>query len=239
MSRLRSHPVHHKPLQPGTPEHHIQLAMNIDPKTLINDPLFNELVDRAELTELHQEYGHLPVHMATVHVSHGLFQFFRNSVKVKRNRRGEVVLMLENPDHKILVHTKGHYPAGVYRLPTGGIKYHETVFNGFYREIDEETGLLADFVQFIGIIAYVFHWGIHTLPFISYIFKVKVEDNQPQVKDTGENITDFQWIPIADLGTIAHELESIQGSWGEWGAMRAIAHRVIFDTHVMDGTKLE
>lgn len=236
MSRLRSFPFHHKPHQPGPHTHKLQLTMNTNPEILINDPLFNELIDKAELKGLQQEFGRLPVHSVIAHISAGLFQFFRNSVKVKRTRRGEVVLLLENPGGKVLVHTKGHYPQEVYRLPTGGIKYHETVFNGFYREIDEETGLLADFVQFLGIITYVFHSGKHTLPFISYIFRVNVDDDQPRVKDFSENITDFKWIPAAELKDIARKLESLQDSWSDWGAMRAIAHRVIFDTHVTNGT---
>ena len=230
MSRLQSNIIHKRDRKPVRTSALVKLSLNIDPETVLANPLFGELVDKDELAELKQEYKRLPVHLASMRINHGLYKFFHDGVRVKRSRRGEVVLVLQNPDNEILIHTKGKYPDGIYRLLTGGIKYHETIFNGFYREFDEETGLLAQFVQLLGIVMYDFQYLQYNLPFVSYIFKASVDATPPRPKDFSEDITDFQWIPVKELKRIIRELESITNEWRDWGVMRAVAHRVVLQT---------
>jgi 8-oxo-dGTP diphosphatase len=233
MSRMQTHSGQKKVHKIAKASALIKLSLNIDPESILENPLFKEIVDKDECAELQQEYGHLPFHLASMRINYGLFKFFYDGVRARRSRRGEVVLVLENPEKKILIHTKRKYPAGIYRLPTGGIKYHETIFNGFYREFDEETGLLANIVQLLGIIAYDFSYMHHNLPFMSYIFKATVDGSPPQAKDFSEDITDFKWIAVKELARIIRELETIKNEWRDWGVMRAVAHRVVLETRLL------
>ncbi len=58
-------------------------------------------------------------------------------------RRAEVcyVLYRAEPRNGLLLHTKADYPAGCFRLPTGGVKPGEDVVGSLEREVFEETSL--------------------------------------------------------------------------------------------------
>jgi ADP-ribose pyrophosphatase YjhB (NUDIX family) len=58
----------------------------------------------------------------------------------KRGRAHDVTLLIRDGE-RIAVIAKHNYPAGVFRLPSGGLDPGETIESGARREAREETGL--------------------------------------------------------------------------------------------------
>jgi len=50
--------------------------------------------------------------------------------------------------------TKTFYPRGIFRLPTGGIKYDESILNALLRETHEEMGLDVLVRRLLAAVAY-------------------------------------------------------------------------------------
>src|SRR5512132_2149190 len=72
----------------------------------------------------------------------------------KRDRFGEVCMVVRRPSGKLLLSIKTFYPRGAHRLPTGGIHHGEGVFDALLRETHEETGLVTAPRRFLARIAY-------------------------------------------------------------------------------------
>lgn len=146
-----------------------------------------------------------------------------------RERRGEVVLLADLPGHKTIVHTKRFYPGGVYRLPSGGIRWEETALAAAVREMQEETGWQAEVEAFAGFCLFDLGWrGTRTL-FPSYLFVMRLTGSSraaPVPQDQDERIEDLREIALGDLEQVATRLESLEGSWAGWGRLRAWPHRL-------------
>ena len=67
------------------------------------------------------------------------------------DRRAEVVFAIEDPMGRIWVHAKRHYPSHIYRLPSGGVNWNESVEDALFREVAEETAFAVEVKQFIGL----------------------------------------------------------------------------------------
>jgi 8-oxo-dGTP diphosphatase len=143
------------------------------------------------------------------------------------DRRAEVVFAIED-DGCIWVHAKRNYPRNLFRLPSGGIGWGETVESALLREIAEETALAVEVVAFLGLIRYDFHWGNQVGEFASYVFHVRSSGGVPR-PDAGEAITEFRRVFVGELAAIAEELRSLPGERAAWGQWRAVAHELVFD----------
>lgn len=139
----------------------------------------------------------------------------------KGDRRAEVVFAVQDPCGSIWVHAKASYPRQVYRLPSGGIHWPESVEDALLREIAEETALPVQVRRFLGLIEYEFLHQGETAPFASYVFWVQSLGGVPQPQE-GEGITSFQLVPPDRLVELAAGLRSLAGdrrAWGEWRAL--------------------
>jgi len=145
---------------------------------------------------------------------------------VRRKRTAEVVLLLRRPDGEYLVHTKGFYPQGVYRLLSGGIKPGEDLVAATLREAHEETGLCVQLERFLARAEHCFTWQGGCLRFLSYLFLLAERGGVLASQDLGESITGFRQVPLSGLGEIAHRLESLTPEWNDWGRFRASMHRL-------------
>ncbi len=67
-------------------------------------------------------------------------------------RRSEVAMAIRRPSGGILLQTKAFYPAGTYRLPTGGIKDGEDVEHALLREVHEESNLDVEIERLVAVI---------------------------------------------------------------------------------------
>jgi 8-oxo-dGTP diphosphatase len=139
-------------------------------------------------------------------------------------RRGEVVLVICRPNGLIILHTKRFYPAGVYRLPSGGIRRGERVLEAMWRETQEETGLEVEIERFLGLLEYEFHHRDERLPFVSYVFLGRERGGYLAPQDESEQITAFRAVAVDELATVAEALRALPDPWRDWGAFRALAH---------------
>ncbi len=192
-------------------------------------PQLGELIDETEVAWLMSRYGpgqrlHVSIAMAETE-----FAYWWQKLVQQRNQRGEVVLAIQRADGSVLLHTKSFYPAGLYRLPTGGVLPWEKVLFGARREAKEETGFDIRIVRMAGIVTYHFHNGGRHMPFVSYVLLARSDGIQPVVADTAEHISDFRFIPPAQLRHIAQALRQLRGQLAGWGAFRALPHELVAD----------
>lgn len=145
-----------------------------------------------------------------------------------KNRRGEVVLVLQPEPGHVLVHTKEFYPPGVYRLPTGGILPGEAVLEALRREAAEEIGLSVEPERFLGLVEYRFRRGAEEATFASWAFLLRpVGQVTVRVQDASEQIAEFRTVPVDDLPRIAAQLRALPFPWTDWGHFRAVVHDLV------------
>jgi 8-oxo-dGTP pyrophosphatase MutT (NUDIX family) len=143
-------------------------------------------------------------------------------------RRAEVVMVVQRPDGRLLLHTKGHYPPDTYRLPSGGVRWGETVLDALAREQWEELGLRLAPAAMPGLIHYTLHYAERTIPFASYLFVLhSTEEVAPATQDPQEPISAFRWILPEEMPAVADHLRGVIRAWGEWGPFRAIVHALL------------
>jgi 8-oxo-dGTP pyrophosphatase MutT (NUDIX family) len=188
----------------------------------------NDLADWQEIAALEQTYGPFPRQHYRLKVRRQHFEYWGE--KVLYDRRGEVVLVVQRVSKEVLLHTKVFYPPGIYRLPSGGVSWGEGVVDALRREALEETGFTSRNEQPLGLISYDFQRGGRSVPFVSYVFLLTGVEGQPAVHDEGERISDFRWVPLSELGTVAEALRSLpEDSPGrqDWGRFRALVHEFV------------
>lgn len=152
------------------------------------------------------------------------FEYWREK---SAHRRGEVVLVIRRPSGRVLLHTKGFYPPGTYRLPSGGVRWGEEVLSAVHREAREETGLDVEVERFLGLIEVEFRHADQALPFVSYVFLVREIGGELAPQDSEEEITAFREVPPEELEAVANELEALPEEWRDWGRFRALAHHFV------------
>ncbi|MFQ6058676.1 MAG: NUDIX hydrolase [Anaerolineae bacterium] len=182
------------------------------------------MIDPREIGALAARYGAPERRRFALKFGEKEFNYWREK---SAHRRGEVVLVIRRPNRWVLLHTKGFYPPGTYRLPSGGVRWGEEVLSALYREAREETGLKVEVERFLGLIEYEFRHAGQALPFVSYVFLVREVGGELATQDAGEQITAFREVPLEELGAVARELEALTGWWRDWGRFRALAHRLV------------
>ena len=154
------------------------------------------------------------------------------------DRIGEVCMVVQRPNGKILLAIKTFYPRGAYRLPTGGIARGEPILGALRRETEEETGLQTEVRRFLGQVAYRARSRPDGPPiFHTFAFLLEVISGSLAARDDAEQIEDYKEVEPAELRSIAHHLERltsapsdrIRGDWSDWGKFRAVVHRVVAD----------
>lgn len=189
--------------------------------------LEKKVLDLNQVLDLHEKYGPIDFYRAELNVSQEYWESWYNVLNIKKNRTAEVALYIENADNTILLHTKPFYPPDIFRIPTGGIHPGEHVIDALHRELDEETSFTANSFLLFALLLYQFNYGGRTLPFVSYIFKVKVDGGEPHPKDDSENITGYRWIKTDQLLDVFHQLWNLKERWHDWGVMRSLPHKIL------------
>lgn len=139
------------------------------------------------------------------------------------DRRGEIAVCLRRANGYYLLHTKDLYP-GFYRLPTGGIFWHEGVIDALHREVHEETGLTLHNLRFLAVIGYEMRLHEHLVPFVTYLWYG--EEAGGTLAADGVEVAGFSELPLSSFAWIAQRLRDIPPPREAWGAWRAIAHEV-------------
>jgi len=171
-----------------------------------------------------ERYG-LPVEREYLHqVSKTTFRYWQ---LVRRKRVSEVVLLLRRRSGLYLVHAKGFYPEGTYRLLSGGVKPGEELTDAVGREALEETCLEVSIESFLAILRHQFIWKGQSLPFVSYLFEVAEKRGTLAFGDPDEDISGFREVTLEQVSALAEKLESLPPDWVDWGRFRATAHRLV------------
>lgn len=183
-------------------------------------------INEREITYLSAAYG-IPVRRKVeVEADEYLLTTRRSRSK---SIRGEVVLIIERPNNCILLHRKGWYERGVYRLLTGGIKLDEDVERALFRELEEETGFHDAAGRLLGILDCCITFRSDSSQFVSYLFYLSDLKGSLRIPNSKEDISDFRDIPISELPSVAENLRSVPApriSWGDW---RALAHDFAYE----------
>jgi len=175
----------------------------------------------------------------------GLAQWQRTAAE----RRGEIVFCVRRANGGLLLHTKRHYPAGTFRLLSGGIQHGESLSAALAREGKEELGWRPRVVRFLAVLAY--HWMLAdtAVRFASFVLVVESSGadafQSPSPQDETEGISGFRTVSIRNLKEVANQLASLplgiadtsafsEGDWGRWGRFRAIVHRLVHETLAED-----
>jgi ADP-ribose pyrophosphatase YjhB (NUDIX family) len=182
--------------------------------------------DQDEIAGLSLLYGKPVVKDVEVDADEYLF---RSREARSRRKRGEVVMVIEKTDGQVLLHRKGWYERGVYRLLSGGIDIGETVEETLHRELHEETGLRMGSSRFLGLLSCKLLYKSDSIRFDSYVFHIQNPQGQIRIPSTPEDISDFIEVPITELPTVAENLRSIIVPRSGWGRWRAIAHDFAYE----------
>lgn len=132
------------------------------------------------------------------------------------NNPRSAVTLLVLKDDKLLYTIRAHEPArGKYDLPGGFVDQHETAEAAARRELQEETGLRANALSYVGSVANDYLENIYTC---DSIFVVTDWEGTPQAADDAAELIwasadvigseDFAWTPYAGvLDTLKIELQ--------------------------------
>lgn len=187
--------------------------------------MFDQVYNQELLAGLTRRFGPFEHHQAELPVSTAIMLDMMEKMQVK-GRRGEVVMVVPDEEGHIWLHTKDFYPAGVYRLMTGGLEPGEPPQQALLREVEEETGFKTEIDRCLAVITYALSGNYMRLPFVSYLFLTMPTAGRPQPIDPHEAITNFRAVPVEALPEVATKLRSLEGEFADWGIFRAIAHEV-------------
>jgi ADP-ribose pyrophosphatase YjhB (NUDIX family) len=175
-------------------------------------------VTTRDLGWLRKRYGKFP-HVEKV-LADGDFAPVRGG-----GRRSEVAMAIRRPSGGILLQTKAFYPAGTFRLPTGGIKDGEHVEHALLREVHEESNLEVEIERLVAVIDHAVIDG--KAPFRSYMFLLRETGGTLKVNDPDEQISGWDERDLAGLERAARDLRGLDGTWRRWGQFRAVALEVL------------
>lgn len=145
------------------------------------------------------------------------------------DRRAEVVFAIQDPAGRIWVHAKAHYPDHLYRLPSGGVQWSESVQEALFREVEEETGLAVYVRRFVGLVEYRFHHGDSCVSFASYVFHLMSDGSRPRLPIDDE-ISAFHAVLPCQLLQLSADMRNMVGARRGWGQWRALVHDLVHDS---------
>ncbi|NLT73012.1 MAG: NUDIX hydrolase [Chloroflexi bacterium] len=168
-------------------------------------------------------YGRPEERDAIIQVSQETLDYWRN---LEDGRTAEVVMLVRRQNGRYLLHTKSFYPEGAYRLLTGGIHAGEDLVRAAMREGREETSLELRLERFVGIVRQSLTHDGEQFCFTSYLFELADQGGSLRAEDEGEGISGYREVSAASLPEVARQLECLDGDWADWGALRAVSHRL-------------
>ena len=157
----------------------------------------------------------------------------------RQGRTREVCMVIRRPSGRLLTATKTFYPAGVYRLLTGGVERGERVLAALLRETDEETGLRVAVRRLLAVIAYRAEDAADDDPPRCHTFAFLLDElgGALGATDPHEQIAAYGEAAPEDLRAIADRLERLPAvydprigeRWRDWGRPRAAIHYAVHD----------
>ncbi len=156
----------------------------------------------------------------------------------RKDRYGEVCMVVRRKNGHLLTMKKTFYPKNAYRLLTGGIKRNESIFDALLRETNEETGLEVETRRFLVATPYTTSSTGEQPVFYTFAFLLDETGGTLGVLDEHERVEALREIESEQLPAMADFLEQIDGpsysraiggSWRDWGRFRAAIHRLVWE----------
>ena len=113
-------------------------------------------------------------------------------------RTHDVTLFILDPDDRIALIQKHHFPPDIWRPPGGGIKPGEDFADGAVREALEETGLHVALERYLVAADALFRWDGHELAWRTHVFLARTDDRTPEPRDAAE-IAAARFVTLAEL----------------------------------------
>lgn len=148
---------------------------------------------------------------------------------VRHGRRGEVVFCVIRPNGKVIMTRRDDYPAGIYRIPTGGIGYGEDVADAVFREVREELGLEVRIRAFAGVVRIRFEYRNENIMFYSYIFILDETGGRLMADASDDEISEIREVDLEEFGQLVRALGNIGGKWQDWGKFRYVTSNAVLD----------
>jgi 8-oxo-dGTP pyrophosphatase MutT (NUDIX family) len=153
--------------------------------------------------------------------------------RVVERRLAEVCMVVRRPGGRLLVFRKPFYPAGIFRLLTGGVEPKESILDALLREVNEETGLTTEVERFLAAATYL---GDGRPQFASFAFLLDERSGILGALDQDEQVEAFREVEPAHLLEIAEQLERLPNEHNDvlgdtihdWGLLRALNHRLVW-----------
>lgn len=208
------------------------------------------MVDQAEIDDLSALYGEPIRRRFDVQAGGSILRY---RWRKDSDRRAEVIFAIQGPGEQIWLHTKHRYERPMFRLPTGGIDWDESVTDALLREVEEEAGVKVEIVRFIALLEYQFYKiapnelgasaekvrlsssaapsiepNATSARFASYLFLVRNLDGR-LVAHNNDEVAEFRSIAPGHLPGVSADLRNVLGERREWGHWRAIAHDVLYE----------
>ena len=215
------------------------------------------MVDLREVNELAALYGE-PIRRCYDVKAGGSILEYR--WRKDSDRRAEVVFAIQGPGEQIWLHTKHRYERPMFRLPTGGIEWDESVLDALLREVEEEAGVQVEIQRFVGLIEYQFYQvapneqgatadnvGISSSSARHSSTQQSTEPSLTSARfasyifllknlegrliaHNNEEVAEFKSIMPSHLPQVSASLRNVLGHRREWGHWRAISHDVLFES---------
>lgn len=160
-----------------------------------------------------------PLHLFRYCPMCGSNHFVINNFKSKRcddcgfiyyfNPSSATVAVIINDKNEILVATRAHEPAkGTYDLPGGFVDLDESAEHAVVREVEEETGLKIQSVQYLFSIPNLYLYSGFEVETTDMFFLCKVGGDYSFTAH--DDVSELQFIPISQLDSSKFGLRSIK-----------------------------
>lgn len=184
-----------------------------------------------EIEQLAERYGQPIVRTADLDAA-GLFDPLS-----KKDRYGEVCMVVRRPNGRLLTMTKTYYPKNSYRLLTGGINHGESILAALLRETQEETSLQVEVKRFLAIAAYRITHLADTPLFYTFALLLDELGGTLTTMDKDEQVDSFLEVEPTELLVLADKLDHLgeqfsnemNTNWGVWGRFRSVIHRLVYE----------
>jgi 8-oxo-dGTP pyrophosphatase MutT (NUDIX family) len=138
------------------------------------------------------QYGYPPIIRMDAPISEEEYNFIRSTQSY--GRRHDITLYIFKDD-KVIVNAKHHYPKGLYRAPSGGLKPGEDFHEGVYREAFEETGTKINIIKYILQVNVHFSFGRKSIPWQTHVFTALYKSGKLRPVD----IREIREVRLADM----------------------------------------
>ena len=111
------------------------------------------------------------------------------------NNIGTCVIVVDPEQKRVLLGKRmNSYKSGWYGLPGGRLEFEEGLVDGAKRELAEETGLIAEDLEYLGVV----REKKEGYSFIHFVFLCNKYSGQLQVMEV-DHCESWNWIPLESI----------------------------------------